>query len=274
MLKRAFFLFVFCLFAPHAIPLIALAAGENSEDPPVTNPYVRTAEIGSGLSRYTDNLGKGNGQFMRLSLVKDKDQSWMFETGRGHRFGETSFGYGVSHGRHVAEATNVSVGLSSGTGDFLAPEYRFDCRMDQGVLKDRNLVLSGGYTRIQSKQENSSDGFGAGAVLWLPHWVLEARFLYDIGQPGDTDSKSWGLGATWYLYKKTYIGAGIDGGEISYMLVGPGSESALVDYDANGWNVSLQQWLTSTGGVNLRYEHGSTSYYQVDGYTFSIFKEF
>ena len=35
-------------------------------------------------------------------------------------------------------------------------------------------------------------------------------------------------------------------------------------------------WLGiwSDGGINLRYEHGTTSYYQVDGYSFSVFKEF
>jgi YaiO family outer membrane protein len=237
-------------------------------------PYVRSAEIGAGLSRYTGNLGQGNGQFLRLGFVKENDHRWLFETGRSERFGESSIGFGASYGRHVAKATALTVGLSSGTGEYLAPEYRFDFRVEQGVLKDRNLVLSAGYIRVQSKQENSSDGFAAGAVLWLPHWVLEANTLYDIGHPGDAISKSWGMGATWYLYKKTYIGAGISGGAVSYMLVGPGNQSALVDYDADGWNLHLQQWITATGGFNLRYEHGSTSYYQVDGYTASIFKEF
>ncbi len=254
--------------------LIAIQIGPVSAYAATESPYVRTAEIGTGLSRHTGNLGQGNGQFMRLSLVKDKDHSWLFETGRDHRFGETSLGFGLSHGRNVAEATNVSVGISSGTGDFLAPEYRLDCRVDQGVLKDRNLVLSAGYTRIQSKQENSSDGFGIGAVLWLPNWVLESNYLYDMGNLGNTVSTSWGLAGTWYLYKKTYLGAGINGGQVSYMLVGAGPQYALVDYDANGWNVGLQQWITSSAGINLRYEHGSTSYYKIDGYTFSIFKEF
>ncbi len=273
MVKRTLLLFTLCWIALQISPQAVLAVEEKDGEKDSV-AYVRTAEIGNGFSRYTDNYGPGNGQFMRLNLVKDKDHSWLFETGRDHRFGETSLGFGLSHGRHVAEATSVSAGISSGTGDFLAPKYRFDCRVDQGVLKEKNLVLSASYTRIQSKQENSSSGFGAGAVLWLAHWVLEGRYLYDIGQPGDAVSKSWGLGATWYLYKKTYIGAGIDGGQVSYMLVGPGPDMALVDYDAEGWNVSLQQWITSTGGINLRFEHGSTPHYQVDGYTFSIFKEF
>lgn len=237
-------------------------------------PYVRTAEAGAGLSRYTGNLGRGNGQFLRVGLVKENDHRWLFETGRDERFGESSLGFGASYGRHLARATAVTVGLASGTGEFLAPRYRFDFRVEQGVLKDRNLVLSAGYIRVQSKQENSSDGLAVGAVLWLPHWVLEGNALYDIGHPGDAVSKSWGLGATWYLYKKTYLGAGLNGGQVSYMLVGPGTQSALVDYEADGWNLHVQQWFTATAGLNLRYDHGTTSYYQVDGYTVSIFREF
>ena len=250
-----------------------LAAGQKPKTADET-PYVRSAEIGAGISRYTDGLGQGNGEFLRVNLVKEKFHSWMFETGRQERFGESAWGLGVSHTRTVVDALSLTAGLSSGTGDYLFPEYRFDFSIDQGVLKEKNLVLSVGYTRIQSKQENSSDGFGAGAVLWLPHWVLEARYLYDVGHPGDAVSKSWGLGATWYLYKKTYLGAGLSGGQVSYMLVGPAQSQALVDYDADGWHVGLQQWIWSDGGFNLRYEHGTTSYYQVDGYSVSVFKEF
>lgn len=233
--------------------------------------YVRTAETGVGLSRYTDGLGRGDGEFLRVGLVKEMDHRWLFETGRQRRFGETSWGIGVVHGRHVAAHTDLTAGVSTGTGDYLAPSYRFDLRVDHAVLPDRNLVLSAGYTRIDSKQENSSDGFGTGAVLWLAHWVLEAHYLHDIGHPGDALSRSWGLAGTWYLYKRTYLGAGISGGEVSYMLIGPDADRALVDYDADGWHVSLQQWVTSTAGFNLRYEHGSTDYYQVDGYTASVF---
>lgn len=235
-------------------------------------PYTRTIEVGAGISRYTDGLGQGNGQNARVLLDKEKDHSWSFETGRQERFGESAWGIGVSHTRFVRSTTSLTAGLSTGTGDYLFPEYRFDAHVDQGVLSEKNLVLSASYTRIQSKQENSSDGFGAGAVWWLPHWVLEGHYLYDIGHPGDAISKSWGLGATWYLWKKTYLGAGIEGGQVSYMLVGP--QSALVDYDSKGWSVYWQQWLLSDGGFTLRYEHGTTDYYQVDGYSLGLFKEF
>lgn len=263
--RRLLLLLVSTLIA--AVPVAARAADD-------AVPYVRTAEIGGGLSRYTGGLGEGNGQFARITLAKEKDHSWLFETGRQERFGEAAWGVGISHTRNFLSASAISAGLSTGTGDYLFPEYRFDLKFDQGVLPEKNLVLSASYTRIQSKQENSSDGLGVGAVWWLPHWVLEGRYLYDTGHPGDAVSKSWGLGATWYLWKKIYLGAGIDGGEVSYLLLGPGSSSALVDYEANGWNLSWQQWLWSDGGINLRYEHGSTDYYQVDGYTASIFKEF
>ena len=274
MVKRMLCRLVFCLLALQILPSIAWAVEDETGDGPAGDPYVRTAEIGSGFSRYTDNLGPGNNQFLRLALVKEKDHTWMFETGRERRWGETSLGFGTSYGRHVAEATAVTVGLSSGTGEFLAPEYRFDFRVDQFVLKEENLVLSAGYTRVQSKQENSSDGIGLGAAFWLPHWVLEGHYLYDIGHPGDTISRSWGLAATWYLYKKTYIAASLSGGQVSYMLFGTGPESALVDYEADGWNLSLQQWITSDSGINLRFGHESTSYYKLDSYTFSIFREF
>lgn len=255
-----------CLALTAGLAALCAGAGASAE------PYVRTLEVGAGLSRYTDGLGQGNGQSASLRLAKENDHSWAFETGRQERFGEAAWGIGISHTRFVRTATSLTAGLSTGTGDYLFPEYRFDARVDQGVLSEKNLVLSASYTRIQSKQENSSDGFGLGAVWWLPHWVLEGHTLYDIGHPGDAVSKSWGLGATWYLWKKTYLGAAVSGGQVSYMLVGP--QSALVDYDAHGWSCYWQQWLLTDGGFTLRYEHGTTDYYQVDGYSLSLFKEF
>ena len=121
-----------------------LAAGQKPKTADET-PYVRSAEIGAGISRYTDGLGQGNGEFLRVNLVKEKFHSWMFETGRQERFGESAWGLGVSHTRTVVDALSLTAGLSSGTGDYLFPEYRFDFSIDQGVLKDLNpFILASG----------------------------------------------------------------------------------------------------------------------------------
>jgi len=241
--------------------------------PAETSPYQKSIEVGCAFSNYTDGLGEGNGLFLNYRLSRPQSHTWAFSLGRDSRFSESSFGYGVTYTRHLPNTLNLIAGISSGTGQYLAPKYRIYLGVQRSFLSKRNLILDAGYIRDQSKAENRYDGWGLGATLYAgPHWLLGANVQYSIGQPGDTVSSLYGVGLTWYRYKNIYIGAGYNSGDVSYMLVS--TTNALVDYESSGWFIALSKWLTDHSGINLRFDHGSTSFYRINGFIISYFHEF
>jgi YaiO family outer membrane protein len=239
-------------------------APETPPDPPLKGAL----EVGGGFAQYSDDMGRADGEFLRATFSRPWRYSLVLDGGREARFGETSYGGGVTYTRFLPGRTNFSIGLSSGTGEFLAPRYRLGASFSGSVL---SVVTTVGYLRTQSKAENSSDGYSLGLLRYTGHWILGASGRLDVGHPGNTKSTTWGAGLTYYVWRETYIGVSADFGDVSYMLVG--KDKALVDYDSKGYNLGISQWLTSNAGFNLKLSYGETSFYNVRGATISLFRE-
>jgi YaiO family outer membrane protein len=235
---------------------------------PPSPPIVRSVEVGGGWADYSGDLGTADGEFVKLTFAQPWRYTWVFDLGRESRFGETSYGGGVTYTRFLPGDTNFSIGLSSGTGDFLAPRYRLGAAFSGSIA---GTVTTLGYLRNVSKGENRSDGISLGLLRYVGHWILGSSVRHDIGQPGTTHSTSWGAGITWYTYRQTYIGVSADFGDVSYVLVGP--SRALVSFDSRGYSLGISQWLNSNAGLNLRLSYGDTSFYEVRGATLSLFRE-
>ncbi len=250
--------------------LLALPGGASAE-------LVRTLEIGGDYASLRDAdvdtlICHANGQFARLMISQPYVWDWRIEAGRTSRFDEVSFGFGTSITRHLPRAWNFSLGVGTGTGEILAPEYRFDASVGKGLLHETPLILTLGYTRIQSRGENRSDGVGLGLQYYFTeHWILGGHYLYDMGHPGDTISRSGGVGLTYSVWRRTDIGVGATFGKVSYMLIGQGQ--ALVNYDSRGYNAGWSQWLSDDAGFNLRVDYGLWANIRTWGVTLSFFKE-
>ncbi|MHB8077721.1 MAG: YaiO family outer membrane beta-barrel protein [Candidatus Krumholzibacteriia bacterium] len=230
-------------------------------------PLVRSVEAGGAWGHYTDGYGDANGQFVRAALSRPDRWAWRVEAGRAERFGDRSFDGGASYSRWFGP-TSATLGLSSGTGAFIANRYRLDASVSRPLA---GVVATLGYTRIQSKGDNRSDGLGLGLVRYLPHWVLSAQGRFDLGQPGSTSSAAGGAGISYVVWRRTAFGVGYDVGRVSYQLVGAGT--ALVDYRSTGFNVGFSQWFDGHWGLNLRAEYGDTPFYTVRAATLGIFRE-
>ncbi len=246
--------------------------GQETGDQTPKDPLTRVVEVGGEYGHYWDDLGNANSQFLRFSMAKPNVYAWRFETGRVYRFEDEGYNVGASYTRHLPDAVSLSLGISTGTGDVVSPEYRVDVSIGRAFLKEDNLLASIGYTRTQSKVENRSDGFGLGLTHYVDdHWILGASGRYDIGQPGETISTSGGLGVTYGVYRKRYLGAAIEFGDVSYLLVGAGE--ALVDYSSTSCKVYFSHYQTPTGGIHLRLDYEHTSFYELVGGSLTLFKE-
>ena len=230
--------------------------------------WTRTLELGGGFGKYTEDLGRFDSQFLRAGLSKPWRYGWVFDVGRENRLGETNIGYGATYTQFLPGRSNITVGISSGTGQYLAPRYRLGVTATGSVL---GLVASAGYDRFQSKAENRSDGFSLGLMRYTGHWIFGLSGRQDYGYPGRTISRSGGAGVTWYQWRRNYVGASVDFGDVSYMLVGP--SQAEVGFNSATYTLGISHWFTGRYGANLRLSHGRTSFYDVDGVTVSLFRE-
>lgn len=236
--------------------------------PAPENPLERYVEVGAGYGKYTEDYGTANGQFVRLGWTRPQKYSWRLDLGRERRFNETSLGIGASFTRYLPKDASVTIGAGTGTGDVLAPEYRIGISASRPFF---GVIFTLGYDRNQSKAENRSDGVVLGMQRWFPHWIVDAWGRYDRGYPGDTETTSGGIGITYYVWKKLYIGVGAEFGDVSYLLVEP--DEAQVDYHAEGYNLGCSYWLNSRSGLNFRLGYGDAGFYRVKGATLSYFRE-
>lgn len=240
-------------------------------------PVEHVLEFGLGLGRYdfrgSDATSGFDSQYARYSRSRPRLDTWRLTVGRQHRLGDSSLDGGLSYTRFLG-ATGLTAGISSGTGDVLAHRYRLDLGIVQPVA---GLLASLGYTRLESKAENSSHGWSLGLTRWFSHLIVSAGHRLEFGQPGDTESSTTSLGLMWYTWRKTYLGVGADFGQVAYQLVGPGvpvTGNVLVDYDSWSAHVALMRYLDERSGLNLRYDHGDArDIWTTDGVSASYFRE-
>jgi YaiO family outer membrane protein len=242
-------------------------AGDARAEPPAP-PRGGLLEAGGGFGRYTEGLGDADVQFARLTLAPRASQQWRFEVAREQRFDDESWNFGLLWTRLLAGGASVNVGVSRGTGDYIAPDYRVDAG---ATVPLAGFVLNPGVNFIRSKAANRNAGAGLGVLRYAGPWLLAAHGRADFGEPGGTASTAFGGGVTYLVWRRTHVGAGAEWGDVSYQLVGPGE--ALVDYRSHAYHVALSQWFDARTGLNLRLDYGDTPFYVVRGATLSLFRE-
>jgi YaiO family outer membrane protein len=241
-----------------AMLLLGFAAKANGQVP----DWEHELRAGASHGEYDSDLGSLNGQFVRLTASRRFHDLFRADVGRAERLGESGFGLGAGWQRHLRQDTSFGLGASTGTGDVLFPRWRADVGIEHGVLPGDPLLLSLGYTHIQSKAENRSDGLGVSA-RWYGHapWILSAHGRIERGHPGDTISRSAGCGAMLHFPGRYSLGAGIEFGETSYVLLTP--DEAAVDFESFGWRAAASKELSADWGIGARLESFTSDVYDL-----------
>lgn len=236
-------------------------------------PLAHVLELGANYTWYDEDLGEGDYEFLRYSLSRDQSFIWRIEAGRAARFGDSGFGFGTSLSRYIGGGFFVLAGYGTGTGDFeVFPEYRWDAGIGRAFLAKRNLLFSLGYTREQSKIENYYDGFWANLEYYADeHWIVGVMGRYEVGYPGRNTSTNGGINLTYNVWKQWALGAGIQGGEVSYQLISP--DEALVDYNRTALMMYYTRYVKHDIGFTSRVDYEHNDLYNLFGVTLSVFKE-
>ena len=239
--------------------------------------FDQSLEFGASLGRYDfDNSSENSAydaQFIRYARSRPAVDSWLVDAGRQHRFDQSSLDLGLGYTRYLGK-TGLSAGISGGTNKVLSHEYRIGLGVSHPLA---GFITRLDYTKSQSHGENRSDSWGLGVTRWFSHWILGGGYRFDIGQPGSTESASYNFGITYYQWRRTYLGAGVQTGDVSYQLLGPGvplSSQVLIDYSAWSAHLSLMHFISDKSGFNLRYDHSrAQDNWIIDGFTCSYFRE-
>jgi len=245
-----------------------LAADDEESSPPDT----RYLEAGTSFTHFTSDLQDGNTQSLALIFSRDWSYLLRLDAGRSARWGDEGFGFGTLFTTYFARSWSVEVGVSTGSGEFILPDYRVDLSVGKAFLQQRNLLTSIRYVREQSKGLNYYDRMAASLTWWASnHWIFGGHFNYDIGQPGDTVTKSGGLEVTWFNWKQRFIGAAVELGDINYTQVG--QTDFLVAYEQVSANVHLTQHFTPTTGLIVRGDWATNDLFDLYGISVSYFTE-
>ena len=245
-----------------------VARAAEGDAPP---PHTKYIEGGADFTHFTNDVGNGNNQFITFSMSREWAYMLRFDLGRAQRFGDEGVGIGAVFNSYFAKSWSTGIGVSTGSGKFIFPRYRLDVSLGYTFLPAGNLRATIGYVTEQSKGDNSYDRI-AGSLTWYAgaHWIVGGYFNYDIGQPGDTITKSGGAGVTWYTWQERYIGATVEYGDVNYTQVGV--TDFLVAYEQVWVRANYSEYFNPTFGLNLRADWGTNKFYDFYGISASVFK--
>lgn len=248
--------------------VLSVAARANGQTPPVAH----SIRGGMTFGQYDRDLGNLNGQFVRYRGSRYFLDSWSVDVGRASRFEDWGFGLGVGYARHLRRDTVANVGVSTGTGEVIFPDIRLDAGIDHSILPDESLVLSLGYTHIESKFENRSDSWNFGARYYTPaSLIFSGFFRVEKGHPGSTTSTAWGGGALFNRPQNYSLSAGFEIGDVSYVLLLP--DEAAVDFNSTIFRAGGSKYLDEDWGLSGGFDYSDTDVYNLWTVTLEVFKE-
>ena len=228
--------------------------------PARSQEVVQSVQAGADYGRYTEDLGSAESAFVAYTWERPRRDRVRVDLGWASRFDDSGVGIGASYGFQLTPNGMLSTGLSTGTGDVILPDLRFDIGWRQTGLLANRLLVDVGYTRIESKGPNHSDGVGAGALLGIGGgFSVGVDGRIDIGQPGDTQGHTMAASLLYGIYRKLYLSARAETGRVAYLLVG--QDDSLVEFDSSGLRLGATWYIRPDRGVGIEYSLLDTEVY-------------
>jgi len=234
--------------------------------------HAESLQVGVDLGEYTEDLGSARAAFVAYTSERPWKDRWRFDLGIASRFEDTGVGIGASYGLHLDRNRVVTLGMSTGTGDVILPEWRADLSLRQTGLLDDRLILDVGYTHVQSKAENSTDGIGAGLIYALGRgFQIGVDGRVDRGNPGSTTSHSIAGSLLYGIWRTFYANVRYEVSEVAYVLVGP--SDALVEFDSRGVRAGVTWYVRRDRGFAVEYSRQDTDFYDIQSIGLRAFTE-
>jgi YaiO family outer membrane protein len=231
------------------------AAG-SAQTTPATPPWVPTIAVDAGFGDYAG--GGSASQSLALYLARP-DRYWRFSAGHHRLIESEAYSAGFSYQHSWRRKYRLGAGFSSGVNRSggLAPRYYLSLSAGMNVIGSLPTSISWGRRR-SAINESYVDRYGLGFSWYAPGpWIISGNGAYSLGQPGSTSSRSFGGGITYSLWERMSIGARVDHGDGSYMLL---PSQNIVDFQSWSYSGSFSKHLNP--GTSVRVSVGYSEYYE------------
>ncbi|MCW9025299.1 MAG: YaiO family outer membrane beta-barrel protein [Gammaproteobacteria bacterium] len=245
-------------------------ATETTTPPVIKNNYI---EAGLGHHDLTNSYQNWDNYYLKGVWHQDESNIWDWAVENQDRFGDTGV-YLLAGLTHIFnEDWFGSIHLGTSKSGFFLPRQRIDAFINRKLLPEKNLILTFGTGYIDEKDVHTANSLYAGASYYFDSpWMISAGVRWNNSSPGSVSSTRQIISASWIRNKDRYITLNVDWGREAYQLVG-GSVS-LVDFSSDIVTLTWREWLNHDWGSNVVLERYSNPFYDRNGITIGIFKEF
>ncbi|HUO16410.1 MAG TPA: YaiO family outer membrane beta-barrel protein [Verrucomicrobiae bacterium] len=236
-------------------------------------------EVGGSHSNLSGGYSNWNDQYLRGVLSGGKN-TFNYEFTHEARFGDS--GYFGTLGLTRTFSSNWYGEFSAGAsvGGFFLNRYSVGAILNRKLLKEKELVVNGGFGFDQSKTVNYDERFQAGAAYYfhIPV-VLQGGFLWTHTSPGNIFARTQYIAINEGYNKEHYFSLRYEYGREGYEVIGPPVDSSpsynvVFDFPEHTITGTWRQWIGPNWGVNLNIEqHQETSYHRWGG-TLGVFLDF
>jgi YaiO family outer membrane protein len=240
--------------------------------PAQTGPRFR-AEFSPSYNSLNNNYGQWAGADFRLSY---RSPRWSPSIGVStqHRDEGSQQSVGLSSYIFVSDRFYGIVGFSTAPiGDVvLFPRLRMDVAGFMSFPALPGFVLNLGVTHVRF-QNSDAQMAGLGAILYRNPLILQGAVRLNRDGAGGDLSAAANFGGQYGAEGKRWVGAGVGAGREAYRM------TAVTPFDVRftsvGASVFLQQWLSKSAGLSMRYDlERKLSEYTRHGLTLGYFVDF
>lgn len=229
-------------------------------------------EIGGSYRQLTSDLGDWSGGYARGVLVSGKD-IWTGEVNGQHEFGDAGTYFAAGDTHNFNPNWYASLTLGSSIQGFFWPRFRADAFLNHKSRPRKQLITTAGYGYYAAKDVHRDQSIFLGTVYYFASpWIVEEGVRFNISNPGVVFSPAGFVAVTQGRNKRHYITLNAGFGEEAYQLIGP--NTVLTRFPSQNATVTWRQWTGANWGFCLIADYYHSQYYEREGGSFGLFKEF
>ena len=242
---------------------------------PPTQPTVKENYIEAGIGHHqlTSGYQDWDIYYLKGGWQQNESNIWDWTIEHQDRFGGSGLYFlaGLTHIFNDDWFGSISFGTSK--SGFFLPRQRIDAFINRKLLPDKNLVLTFGAGYIDEKNVHTTNSLYLGATYYFESpWVIAGGIRWNISSPGSVSSTRQIVALSWIHEKDRHITFNLDWGNEAYQFID--ATVSLVDFSSNIASITWREWLQQDWGSNVVVERYDNPFYQRNGITVGIFKEF
>jgi YaiO family outer membrane protein len=234
-----------------------------------------SVQLGYSQSHLSNNLPGWRDAFVRgnVSLAENIGVlNW--DVSQQKHFDESGQALSLSLTHNFNADWYALIGAGVGSGASFLNKQRVDLALYRKWLAQRQLV-----TGVQLTASKAGDGVHddrswqlSSSYYFSVPLVAELGFKRNTSNPGSVSTNRYYLAATYGENKKCYLSARYDAGREGYLP--QGANLLATNFKSHVTTLTWRQWLSPKWGYELQAERYNNPFYNRNGVSVSVFRDF